>query len=191
MLSRVASHLAGFVSSNPTSASATATATRRAMASSSSSPTASAADKIRKTEAEWRAELSKQEYHVLREKGTERPGTGEYDAFDPKDGYFACRACGNPLYPAESTFPSGRGWPPFDQCVKGSIETHVDTSRWLRRVEIVCARCEGHLGHVFEGERFTATNERHCVNSVSIKYVPGPLPADLGARGEEVLTKKL
>lgn len=124
------------------------------------------------TDQEWRSVLSKEEYHVLREKGTEYPGTGEYDGFYPKEGHFICRACGNPLYSASSKFKSGCGWPAFDRCYKGSIGTNIDLSFGSRRVEIVCAKCDGHLGHVFEGETMTVTNERHCVNSVSVKYVP-------------------
>lgn len=123
------------------------------------------------SDGEWKQFLSSEEYRVLREKGTEYPGTGEYDGFYPKEGHFVCRGCGNPLYSAESKFKSGCGWPAFDMCYKNSIATKIDLS-YGRRVEILCARCDGHLGHVFEGERMTKTNERHCVNSVSVKYVP-------------------
>lgn len=119
------------------------------------------------TEPEWRQLLSPEEYHVIRQKGTERPGTGEYDGFYPKEGYFACRACGNPLYSAESKFRSGCGWPAFDKCYENAVKTKTDISFGMRRIEIMCNRCDGHLGHVFEGERMTPTNERHCVNSVS------------------------
>eukprot|EP00049_Salpingoeca_infusionum_P009696 m.164803 g.164803 ORF g.164803 m.164803 type:complete len:219 (-) comp14410_c0_seq2:1719-2375(-) len=126
---------------------------------------------------EWKAKLTKEEYHVLREKGTERAGSGEYDKFYPKkdEGYFACRGCGEPLYSAEAKFNSGCGWPAFDKCYTGAVKTNVDTSFGMRRVEIVCAACDGHLGHVFEGEHMTPTNERHCVNSVSVKFVKGAL----------------
>lgn len=84
-----------------------------------------------------------------------------------KEGHFVCRGCKTPLYSAKAKFDSGCGWPAFDKCYKGSINTHVDSSMGMRRVEITCATCGGHLGHVFEGERMTDTNERHCVNSVS------------------------
>lgn len=124
------------------------------------------------SESEWRQVLSEEEYRILREKGTEYPGTGEYDGFYPKEGHFVCRACGNPLYSASSKFKSGCGWPAFDMCYKGSVATKTDLSFGTRRVEILCARCGGHLGHVFEGERMTPSNERHCVNSISVKYVP-------------------
>lgn len=127
------------------------------------------------TEDDWRQVLDRKEYNILRQKGTEYPGTGEYDRFYPKEGHFQCRACGNPLYSAESKFKSGCGWPAFDKCYQGSIKTETDGSLGMRRVEIMCDRCDGHLGHVFEGERMTETNERHCVNSLSLKYVDGTL----------------
>jgi peptide-methionine (R)-S-oxide reductase len=142
-----------------------------------------AGDKVVKEESEWKKELSAAEYNVIRGKGTERAFTGEYDKFFEQGGYFACKACKNPLYSAQSKFDSGCGWPAFDRCYKGSVATHVDNSFGMRRVEIVCARCEGHLGHVFTGEHKTATNERHCVNSVSVKFVKGESPV----KAEEVL----
>eukprot|EP00183_Erythrolobus_madagascarensis_P006601 CAMPEP_0185844222 /NCGR_PEP_ID=MMETSP1354-20130828/464_1 /TAXON_ID=708628 /ORGANISM="Erythrolobus madagascarensis, Strain CCMP3276" /LENGTH=181 /DNA_ID=CAMNT_0028543849 /DNA_START=228 /DNA_END=773 /DNA_ORIENTATION=+ len=126
---------------------------------------------MEKTEEEWKKELSKEEYHVLRQKGTERPHTGEYNKFYPTEGHFACRACGNPLYSAKAKFDSGCGWPAFDKTYAGALKTNVDRSFGSVRTEIVCARCGGHLGHVFSGEGFTQTNERHCVNSLSIKFV--------------------
>eukprot|EP00055_Hartaetosiga_balthica_P015188 m.88120 g.88120 ORF g.88120 m.88120 type:complete len:200 (+) comp8799_c2_seq8:272-871(+) len=135
--------------------------------------------KIEKSENEWKQELTKEEFHVLRSKGTERPGTGEYDKFYPKKGYFACRGCGTPLYSAESKFSSGCGWPAFDKCYKGALNTNVDSTFGMRRVEIVCAACDGHLGHVFEGEHYTDTNERHCVNSISVRFVDSDPPSDL------------
>ena len=125
------------------------------------------------TEEEWKAKLTPQEYNVLREKGTERASTGEYDKYYPKAGFFKCRGCGNPLYSAAAKFNSGCGWPAFDKCYKGSIKTEIDTSFGARRVEIMCAACDGHLGHVFENEGFSDTNERHCVNSISVRYDPG------------------
>ncbi|PSC72670.1 methionine sulfoxide reductase B [Micractinium conductrix] len=125
-------------------------------------------------EETWKSVLSAEEYHVLRQKGTERPGTGEYNKLYPEDGVFACRGCGQPLYTAETKFNSGCGWPAFYDFIPGSVDTHVDTSMGMRRVEITCSNCGGHLGHVFEGEGFpTPTDQRHCVNSVSIKYIPG------------------
>lgn len=134
---------------------------------------------VQMEDAEWRKKLGADEYNVLRLKGTERGGTGEYNKFYPKKGFFRCRGCENPLYSYESKFNSGCGWPAFDKCFKGSVVVEVDNTLGMRRVEIMCANCGGHLGHVFEGERFTDTNERHCVNSVSVKYDKGEIPAGL------------
>ena len=127
---------------------------------------------VSKTDAEWKQLLTQEEYYVLRQKGTERRG-GEYDGFYPPagEGYFACRACRSPLYSAEAKFKSGCGWPAFDKCYAGRVAINVDADG--RRIEITCAACAGHLGHVFHGERMTPTNERHCVNSLSVKYVKG------------------
>jgi len=133
-------------------------------------------DKVVKSEAEWRAELTPQQYQVLRQKGTEPPRTGKYDKFYPKEGYFVCAGCRNPLYSAAAKFDSGCGWPAFDKCYKGSVRTEIDGSLFMRRIEILCAKCDGHLGHVFEKEGFTPTMERHCVNSVSVDFVPTGSP---------------
>eukprot|EP00808_Paulinella_micropora_P020044 g36726.t1 len=130
-----------------------------------------------KTEAEWKKQLSAEEYEVLRNKGTERPGKdSEYNKHYPKEGFYKCRACGNPLYSYKAKFDSGCGWPAFDKCYQGAIKTNVDESHGMKRIEIVCSQCGGHLGHVFEGEKFTDTNTRHCVNSVSVKYDKGAAP---------------
>lgn len=104
---------------------------------------------------------------------------GADDGYYPKTGHFACAGCDAPLYSAESKFKSGCGWPAFDKCYKGAIITTADESLFMRRVEILCANCGGHMGHVFEGEHMTATNERHCVNSVSVKYVDKAPPEGL------------
>jgi len=126
--------------------------------------------RVEKTEDEWKKALSDKEYEVLRNKGTERAFSGEYDhSFDK--GTYVCKACGNPLYSWQSKFDSGCGWPAFDKCIPGALKTHEDTSHGMKRVEIMCGACDGHLGHVFSGEHLTDTNERHCVNSVSIKLV--------------------
>jgi len=115
-------------------------------------------------------------------KGTERPSSGEYDSYYPKEGYFACRACNNPLYSSESKFKSGCGWPAFDKCYENSVAIEIDESHGMRRIEIMCNNCGGHLGHVFEGENFTSTNERHCVNSASVKYVKEGKPSTKEAK---------
>ena len=101
------------------------------------------------TAAEWKVKLSDFEFQVLRNKATERPRTGEYDNFYPSagDGYFVWRGCGNPLYSAESKFKSGCGWPAFDKCYKGSVKIIEDNTHGMRRVEILCNNCDGHLGH--------------------------------------------
>lgn len=143
---------------------------------------------VEKSDAEWREQLKPEEFYILREKGTEPGGTGKYDKFYPKEGHFACAACDMPLYSAQSKFDSGCGWPAFDKIVKDAVVTQTDSSFGMRRVEIMCAGCGGHLGHVFEGERLTTTNERHCVNSISMKYVDTPLPD--GSEEIKVLSKR-
>ena len=134
---------------------------------------------IVKSENAWRAELTEAEYAVVRGKGTDAAHTGEYDTFKPAagEGHFACRACLAPLYSCTAKFESGCGWPAFDRCYEGAIEMVLDTSHGLRRVELLCCRCGGHLGHVFLGEMLTANDERHCVNSTSIKFVKGVVPS--------------
>jgi peptide-methionine (R)-S-oxide reductase len=117
----------------------------------------------------WNA-LTPEEAYVIEQKGTERAFTGEYNQFKG-NGTFVCRRCNAPLYHSTDKFDSGCGWPSFDDEIPGAVQRHVDNSFGMRRVEITCANCEGHLGHVFEGERMTAKNVRHCVNSLSIRFV--------------------
>ncbi|KAJ5550113.1 Peptide methionine sulfoxide reductase MrsB [Penicillium sp. DV-2018c] len=119
-----------------------------------------------RSEDQWRAVLSPEQFRVLREKGTERPGTGEYDSHHPSKGVYNCAGCNAPLYTADQKFKSGCGWPAYFDSIPGAVTRHVDSSFGMKRTEIVCTNCGGHLGHVFEGEGYpTPTNERHCVNS--------------------------
>lgn len=120
-----------------------------------------------KDKANWN-QLNEEERRVIINKGTEYPGSGEYNVFKA-EGTFVCRQCEAPLYDSSSKFESGCGWPSFDDDISENVERVPDADG--RRVEIVCKNCKGHLGHVFTGERFTDKNTRHCVNSVSIKYV--------------------
>ncbi|KAJ4912848.1 hypothetical protein Rs2_07469 [Raphanus sativus] len=126
---------------------------------------------VNKPEEEWRAILSPEQFRILREKGTEYPGTGEYNKLF-EDGIYSCAGCGTPLYKSATKFDSGCGWPAFFDGIPGAINRTPDPDG--RRIEITCAACGGHLGHVFKGEGFpTPTDERHCVNSVSLKFAPG------------------
>lgn len=115
-------------------------------------------------------DLSINERKVIVEKGTEQAWSGEYNKFFEK-GLYVCRACNNPLYNSNSKFRSNCGWPSFDDEIKGAVIRIPDYSLGMKRVEICCSNCKGHLGHVFEGERLTEKNIRHCVNSVSIRFI--------------------
>ncbi|OCL83607.1 methionine-R-sulfoxide reductase [Arcobacter porcinus] len=113
-------------------------------------------------------ELNEKERYVIEDKGTERAFTGIYNDFY-EEGLYICKKCEAPLYKSEDKFKSGCGWPSFDDEVEKAIKRVPDIDG--RRVEIVCASCDGHLGHVFEGESFTQKNIRHCVNSISLKFI--------------------
>ena len=112
-----------------------------------------------------------EQFRILREKGTERAGTGEYDSHHPSKGVYNCAGCDAPLYTADHKFKSGCGWPAYFDSIPGAVTRHVDSTFGMKRTEIVCSNCGGHLGHVFEGEGYkTPTDERHCVNSVSLRF---------------------
>jgi peptide-methionine (R)-S-oxide reductase len=121
-----------------------------------------------KTDANWRAELTPAQYEVLRQKGTEPPFTGAY-VYEKRDGTYRCAACGTALFDSSAKFDSGTGWPSFTEpAERANVELHDDFSYGMRRVEVTCAACGGHLGHVFDdgpGE----TGQRYCINSVSLK----------------------
>ncbi|MCY7330208.1 MAG: methionine-R-sulfoxide reductase [Saprospiraceae bacterium] len=117
--------------------------------------------------------LTPEEEKIIVHKGTERAFTGEYNHHHVA-GTFICRRCNAPLYRSSDKFDSGCGWPSFDDELPGAIIRHTDSTLGMQRTEIVCANCDAHLGHVFTGERQTAKNVRHCVNSLSIRFVADP-----------------
>lgn len=128
-------------------------------------------EKLKKSEEEWKRELTPEQYHVLREKGTERAFTGEYEnKEDP--GTYKCGACGQPLFSSEGKYHSGCGWPAFFQPLSEEVfDAHEDTTFGMRRVEVTCSRCGSHLGHVFP-DGPPPTGVRFCINSVSLKFEP-------------------
>lgn len=127
-----------------------------------------AAEHVEKSDTEWRTELSPQQYRVLREKGTEAPFTGKYWN-EHADGVYRCAACGNPLFDAATKFESGTGWPSFYRPIEGErVATEDDRSFLMRRTEVHCARCGGHLGHLFD-DGPQPTGLRYCINSTSLE----------------------
>lgn len=121
-----------------------------------------------KSEEQWKRELTEEEYRILRQKGTERPFTGEYN-LHKEDGVYTCKACDAKLFESNSKFDSGCGWPSFDEAIEGTIEYVKDTTMGMIRTEILCANCGSHLGHVFN-DGPTQTGQRYCVNSVSMDF---------------------
>ncbi|KAH6679665.1 methionine-R-sulfoxide reductase-like protein SelR [Halenospora varia] len=126
---------------------------------------------LQKSDDEWKAVLNKEQFRVIREKGTEAPFTGKYDKHMPEAGVYTCAGCDAPLYKANHKFKSGCGWPAYFDSIPGAVTRHTDRTLGMSRTEIVCSNCGGHLGHVFKGEGYaTPTDERHCVNSVSLNF---------------------
>ena len=114
--------------------------------------------------------LNQKEKEIIIKKGTEPPFSGEYNSFF-EVGTYVCKACDSPLYKSSSKFQSNCGWPSFDDEIKGATIKIKDTSLGMKRIEICCTNCKGHLGHVFYGEEYTDKNTRHCVNSLSLKFI--------------------
>jgi peptide-methionine (R)-S-oxide reductase len=149
---------------------------------------ATVAPEVRKADEQWRQELTPLQYSVLRQAHTERPFTGEY-VHNHEDGFYRCAGCGSELFRSDAKFESGTGWPSFSEpAIAEAVELRSDNSLFMRRTEVVCRRCGGHLGHVFN-DGPTQTGDRYCINSCSLAFEPatateGPsdAPAD-PARG--------
>jgi peptide-methionine (R)-S-oxide reductase len=129
-------------------------------------------EKVKKSEQEWRQELTPEQYEVVRQKGTEAPFTSELnDVKDP--GQFVCVACGQPLFDSTNKFDSGTGWPSFDRPMGDeNVETESDNSLFMKRTEVLCSRCDAHLGHVFDDGPADTTGQRYCINGCALEFKP-------------------
>ncbi len=123
-----------------------------------------------KTDADWKTLLTPEQFHVLREHGTERAGTSPLNR-EKREGTFTCAGCGTPLFSSDTKFESGTGWPSFYRPIEGAIATTTDRTLGMTRVEVHCAQCGGHLGHVFP-DGPPPTGERYCMNGVALKFEP-------------------
>lgn len=127
--------------------------------------------KVSKTDAEWKAQLTDNEYYVLRKAGTERPFSSKLNK-EYGEGTYVCAACSTPLFEGKNKFDSGTGWPSFDREIKGNVDFSVDYNLGHARTEEHCATCGGHLGHVFTDGPSKTTGKRHCINGVAVKFIP-------------------
>jgi peptide-methionine (R)-S-oxide reductase len=125
---------------------------------------------VAKSEADWRAQLTPEQFHILRQHGTERAGTSPLDK-EYRRGVFACAGCDQKLFTSETKFDSGTGWPSFHTPIPGAVGTTEDTSFFMKRIEVHCSRCGGHLGHVFD-DGPKPTGLRYCINGVALKFIP-------------------
>ena len=125
---------------------------------------------ITKSEQDWRKELSPEQFHILRQQGTERPGSSELN-FENRSGTYICAACDHPLFDAKTKFESGCGWPSFFDPLTGAVGSSLDTKYQMIRTEIHCSQCGGHLGHVFD-DGPAPTGQRYCMNGLSLKFIP-------------------
>lgn len=127
-------------------------------------------EKLKKTEQEWKTELTPEQYKIVREKGTEAPFTSELND-EKSEGTFKCVACGQPLFSSEQKFDSGTGWPSFDAPMDDeAVETESDRSLFMKRTEVLCSRCDAHLGHVFDDGPADTTGKRFCINGCALKF---------------------